>query len=475
VAPVTVLGAAVVGGGITGLVAARRLEEARAGGAGPAYAVFEEGETFGGTIRTRRRDGFLLEDGADSFLSEKPETLELVRELGLEPDIIRTSPESRRSFVVSGGALRAVPRGFYLAAPSRALPFLLSPLFTPWGKLRIAVEPFVRAADGGADESVSSFIRRRLGAEALERVGQAMVGGIYAGDPERLSVRAALPKFHLWEKEHGSVLRGLQRQAGAREARGPRYNLFLTLRGGMEDLARALAESIPAPSLRRRAAASSLDYDRAARLWRIGFADGTSVEARGVCLSVPAFRAGRLVRGFAPDLADLLERVHYESVAVLHFGWRRAAVRHALNGFGFVVPRREKFSLIGCSFSSVKYRGRAPEGTVLLRAFAGGAFGADLLRRSDEDILGAVRRDLERLLGIGEPPVLEEVRRSPNSMPQYEVGHEELVGRIEAAARAWPGLVLAGNAFHGVGISDCVRGGREAAERLLGSIKGGNP
>lgn len=463
------LDVAIIGGGITGLALAHRLQEANTdSNAGLDFAVFEDKQTFGGVIETHRRDGFIIESGPDAFLSEKPHGLDLIRRLGLEGDIIPTHPKLRRSFVVRKGKLHPVPPGFYLVAPSRILPFAMSSLFSPLGKLRMGFDLVIPPKRDSEDESVSSFIGRRLGREALERVAEPMVSGIYSGDPARLSAQSVLPQFCHLEKEYGSLIRGLVRDSARRQgARGPRYSLFFTLCGGTEQIVQRILRKLPSESLKTKAHVMSLRFLREKRRWEIGFSDGSFVESSRVCLSIPAFEAARLVQDFSQELSEALRGVHYESVAVVHLAYRRGSVRHPLNGFGFVAPRLERLSLIGCSFSSVKFEGRAPAGHVLLRAFIGGAFGRAFLKMDGKDIVARVRKDLRSLLGVRGEPLFSELKRHPRTMPQYEVGHEAAAGKIERAREKWPGLHFAAGYLGGVGIPDRIHQGEEAADRII--------
>jgi len=456
---------AVIGAGIAGLAAAHRLEEL-----GADWTLFEGSERLGGVISSSRRDGFLLEHGPDSFLTEKPAALELCRQLGLGDEVLGTSPEHRRSFVARGGRLVPVPDGFYLVAPVRPAAFLASPLFSWSGKLRMMAEPFVPARRAPGDESVADFVRRRFGREALDRAGQPMLAGIYSGDAEELSIAATMPRFVAWEKEYGSVLRGLRRRAAAaRSAGGPRYSLFATLRNGMGTLVDALVSRLDAARLLAGTRVTSVIRNPAGG-WTVTLSSGGSLPFDALILAVPAYAAAALVAGGLPGLAGLLGELRYESVATVNFGFRARDVAHPLDGFGFVVPRTENTPLVGCSFSSRKFAGRAPEGAVLLRAFLGGAFGRGVLDRDDQELVGTARTVLERYLGIKGKPLFEALSRYPRAMVQYRIGHGDLCRRIRAAADAAGGLRLCGGAYGGVGIPDCIADARAAAENIHSTL-----
>lgn len=453
----------IIGGGISGLAAAHRVTELNRQA---QVTILEASDRLGGTIQTEHRDGFLLERGPDSFISEKPHALALAKRLGLESQVIQTNEEFRRSFIVRDGRLRAVPEGFQLMAPSRMLPFITSDIFSITGKARMAADLILprKRTNGTTDESLASFVRRRLGEEALERMAQPMVGGIYTADPETLSLRATLPRFLDMEQKHRSLILAMLRQGRAQKigTSGARYSLFVSFERGMQVLVDALTQ-IKA-DLRLKTRAQRISFDRG---WRIYTDQNEEIEADAVCLAVPAYVAASLLDDVNARVAEKLRAIKYASTATLNFGYRRAAIKHPLNGFGFVVPLIEKRSLIACTFSSVKFSGRAPADQVLLRAFAGGALQPEIFALDEAEMTKRVEADLRELLGINEAPRFVEVAKWERSMPQYEVGHLDRVNEIERLVGEVPGLALAGNAYRGAGIPDCIRSGEVAAEYLL--------
>jgi len=452
----------VIGGGVSGLAAAHRVLEF-----GHHVTLLEASSRLGGTIQTTHRDGFLLERGPDSFISEKPEALQLAKRLGLESQLIQTNEEYRRSFIVRNGRLHAVPEGFQLLAPSRLWPFLTSDIFSLAAKARIAMDLFLprKGTNGTQDESLASFVRRRLGQEALDRMAQPMVGGIYTADPETLSLRATLPRFLDMEREHRSLILAMLRQGQAQKSgtSGARYSLFLSFDRGMQVLVDELG-SLKA-DVRLNTRVESLKFDRT---WTITTNAGEQFEAESVCLAVPAYIAASLLNG---SVAAKLNQIKYASTATINFAYKRSDVNHPLNGFGFVVPLIEKRSLIACTFSSVKFSGRAPSGHVLLRAFAGGALQPEIFALDESEMAARVEADLRELLGINANPLFTEVAKWERSMPQYEVGHLDRVDEIEKELSKLPGLTLAGNAYRGAGIPDCIRSGQSAAESILTYLK----
>ncbi len=429
-----------------------------------------------------RRDGFLLEGGPDSFISEKPAALELARRLGLGPRVIETNAVHRRSFVVRGGRLRPTPEGFQLLAPSRLLPFLTSDIFTWRGKARMALDlvlPRRTTAGDVEDESLADFVRRRFGREALERMAQPMVGGIYTADPEHLSLRATMPRFLEMERKDRSLILSMWKAARRQKAErgrqttgtsGARYGLFLSFDEGMQTLSDALAARLPQTAVRLDTKVESVTLDGDGRRWLVRTSGGEDVRADGVIIALPAYGAARLVREADGGLADELDAIPYASTATVNLAYRRADIPHPLDGFGFVVPRVERRATLACTFSSVKFPGRAPEGHALLRAFVGGALQPEMFALDEDQMTAAVRRDLRDLLGVEAPPLFSHVEKWPRSMAQYHLGHRELVGRIRARLRRLPALELCGNAFEGAGVPDCVRGGEEAARALQAQL-----
>ena len=452
----------IIGGGISGLAAAHRVLELNKSA---QVTILEASDRLGGTIQTEHRDGFLIERGPDSFISEKPHAVALAKRLGIESQLIQTNEEYRRSFIVREGRLRPVPEGFQLMAPSRMWPFITSDVFSIPGKMRMAADLILPRKSANGDESLASFVRRRLGEEALTRMAQPMVGGIYTADPETLSLRATLPRFLDMEQKHRSLILAMARLGRAQKTgtSGARYSLFLSFNRGMQTLVEPLTR-INA-DLRVNTRAQRLTFDQG---WTITTDKDEVFKEDAVCLAVPAYIAASLLTG---ELADKLRRINYASTATINFGYRRAAIAHPLNGFGFVVPFIEKRSLIACTFSSVKFSGRAPEGHVLLRAFAGGALQAEIFALEESELAARVEEDLRELLGINEAPLFVETAKWERSMPQYEVGHLDRVNEIEKLVNQLPGLTLAGNSYRGAGIPDCIRSGESTAEAMITFLK----
>jgi oxygen-dependent protoporphyrinogen oxidase len=433
--------------------------------------LLERSTRCGGALETIRRDGFVVETGADSFLSEKPAAAQLARRVGLDTEIIPTREIYRKTYVVRAGRLVEIPAGFSLLAPAHLGPVFRSSLFSPLGKLRIALEPFIAARTSNDDESLDSFVTRRLGREVLERVAQALAGGIYTADPKRLSMAATMPRFVEMERRHGSVVKGMRAAANARaansETSGARWSLFQSFRNGMATLHEALAARLSA-SIRK--GAEVIAMSRNGDAWRLALASGESIDADAVICAAPAYAAARIVSALAPAASKMLSEISYASAATVNLTFRESDFDGPPRAFGFVVPAIEHRRIIAGSFSSFKFEGRAPAGAILVRAFVGGEMSREMMSLSDHEMVAAVRDEFRTLLGISAAPGFAEVRRWPDSMPQYEVGHLTRVAEIERAAAQIPAFAIAGAAYRGVGIPDCTRSGENAADAIFAKL-----
>ena len=464
---------AVIGGGIAGLAAAYRLRELAAAREFPLEVqLLERGERCGGALETIRRDGFVIETGADSFLTEKPAAADLARRLELGDELISTREIYRKTYVVRAGRLVEIPAGFSLLAPAHLGPILKSPLFSPMGKLRIAMEPYIASRTSDDDESLDSFVTRRLGREVLDRVAQALAGGIYTADPKRLSMAATMPRFVEMEQRYGSLIKGMRAAENARTAKtsdvsGARWSLFQSFRNGMATLPEELTARLGA-SIRKNAEVIAMSRDGDA--WRLALKSADSIDADAVICAAPAFAASRILATAAPVAAKILGAISYASAATVNLTFRESDFNGPPRAFGFVVPAIERRRIIAGSFSSCKFEGRAPEGAILARAFVGGELSREMMRLSDDEMVAAVCDEFRDLLGVGAAPGLAKVRRWPDSMPQYEVGHLGRVAEIERLIAELPAFVLAGAAYRGVGIPDCIRSGENAADAIFAKL-----
>jgi len=467
--------AVVIGGGISGLAAAHRLLElSREKAINLKITVLEASPRLGGLIETERRGDFLIEGGPDAFLAEKPWAKELCRRIGMGDELIPTSEGSRRSFIAWKGQLEPMPEGFYLTAPAGLKALMECRILSLPGKLRMAFERFIPRRSSAGDESVASFVRRRLGPEALQRIAQPMIGGIYAADLEKLSIKAALPQFHGMEKEHGSVLRALRKggvkagAAGAEKASGPRYSMFLTPRFGMIRLVEVLARRMLEVDLKTNTPVAGIE--RAGQGWTVRSKQGDIFPADVLCVALPAHAAAALLKSAAPEAARELEGIVCESAATVTLAFNKQDLPVPFGGFGFVVPAGKAGGVVGCTFSSQKFAHRAPSGTVLLRAFIGGALAPDAVGKENAVLESSVRALLKETLQVQAAPRVSVVHRYPKSMPQYHVGHLEKVERIEKEIARLPGIAVTGNWSHGVGIPHCIHQAELAAEKLCSEL-----
>jgi len=458
----------VVGGGIAGLSAAYGLAESAASRDSPTQCTLvEAAPRLGGKILTEQVGGFVIEGGPDSFLSQKPWGVELCRRLGLADRVIGTNPDRRKTYVYSKGRLEELPEGLALGVPTRLGPFLGSGLLSWKGKLRLGAELLIPRRRERGDESLSSFFRRRLGDEALERIIEPLMTGIYAGDADNLSIQATFPRFPEMERQAGSIVRAL---LGSRRHRRQISNLsptpFVTLQGGLSEMVQALTARLGHLRLltghRVRAVRASgvpLGYEV--------LIEGTGpVAVDALILASPAYDAASLLEPLDGKLAALLRGIPYASTATISLGFRRQDFSHRLDGYGFVVPRIEGRALLAVTWTSSKWSHRAPDDTVLLRAYVGGAGREAVLGQSDSGLESLVRAELRAVMGVTEVPVLARVYRWPRAMPQYLVGHLERLAAIDEQLARWPGLFLTGAGYRGVGIPDCIRDGLNTAERV---------
>ena len=453
---------AVIGGGISGLAAAHRLIELD-----PScdLTLWEAGSRLGGVLSTVHRRGFEVEQSADNFITTIPWAVDLCKRLGLTDQLVQTNPANRRAYVVRRGRLYTLPDGFLMMAPTRLWPLAVTPILSPRGKLRAAIEYFIPPRQDQGDESMAEFVRRRLGRQVFDRLVEPLVSAVYAADMEKLSLLATLPRFREMELEHGSLIRAMRQQMKARRhaktESGARYSMFVTLRDGLSSLVEAIAARLPEGAVRLDAPIERIE--RSGDGWKLSPAE----EFDAVIVATPSGTAARLFRPIDAELAEQVGSIEHSGTAVISLGYDRDQVGHPLSGAGAVVPAIENSPILACSFSSQKYSHRAPEGKVLLRVFVGGTRRPDLPVMEDEKLLPLVTEHLAKLLGAHGQPCFCDIAHWPGTMPQYHVGHNELVGRIEARVAKLPALELCGNAYHGVGIPDCIHGGEQAAQRLL--------
>ncbi len=474
---------AVVGGGLSGLAAAHRLGElANAQQRRIDVTLLEAGPRLGGLIGTQHIDGHIVELGADSFITNKPWAVNLCERLSLTDQLISTNPRYQRSLILLEGHPVPTPEGFELLLPRQLKSLLSSPFLSLPGKLQVANEAFMPPKLDNADESLADFVRRRFGQELLDRIVQPMVGGIYTADPEHLSMRATLPRFVQREQQHGSLLRSVwyERRIALHSSdvedltpsgiSGARYGLFVSLKGGMSQLLTTLGQRVQKSAhVITHAVVKAIEPipEGGSLLTTI---DGERQPFDAVILALPADRAGELVRSWDAELSTRLSRIPYASSAIVVTAHRLTDITHPLDAFGLVIPHAEGRRVLAVSFLSRKFAGRSPDGTVQLRTFVGGAMQPQWLEQDDDSLVHMVREELQALLGVQGEPLFQRVARYERAMPQYHVGHLDLVTEIESLQQRHPGFALAGNAYRGVGIPDSIHSGEQAAERVFSTL-----
>lgn len=446
----------IVGGGISGLSTAYYLAKA-----GIPSTLIESRPRLGGVIQTERVQGCLVEAGPDSFLSSKPWAMELIQDLGLANEVIGSNDHLRKTFVWKGGRLIPLPEGLQLMVPTKVLPIISTALLSWSTKVRMGLDWF-RKPKGGmrADRSVAEFLEEHYGNEAVDYLAEPLLAGIYGGHPRSLSAASVLPRLVELERKYGSLTKGVLAERSAVQSGMP---IFRTLKGGLGQLIDALSSSLAGrvDVVHRPAEA----VERWGRGFRIRL-DGEWLMTERVVLACEAYRAAPLIASVDTALAGLLGAIPYSGSMTVALAFEQRAFAHPLEGFGFLVPKRERRRLVACTFVGTKFAHRVPGGLLLLRGFFGGMDDEAALSESDESVIASTLDELRRTLGLHAQPVFSRVFRWPSSMAQYMVGHQQWVAEIEERLAANPGLSLAGNAYYGIGIPDCVRMGKQAAERI---------
>jgi oxygen-dependent protoporphyrinogen oxidase len=470
---------AIIGGGIAGLSAAHQLQvQAEKRGETIEFFVVEKEHRLGGNILTEIRDGFVIDGGPDCFISEKPATIQLCHELGIQDRLLKTNECFRRTFILWKGKLHELPEGFMLLVPTSVASFLKNRLITPLGKVRMAMDLLLPAKKSEEEESLAQFVRRRLGKEVLEKIAEPLVAGIHAGDPETMSLISSFPRFIELENRDRSIILGMMRRRKQflKEAKtqkpGAQYTMFMTLKGGLSEITDTLGTQLKPRTIRmghQLVAVEKLPDKAKASQWgyALKLANGETLRARAVILATPAYITAEVVKSQDPTLAEEFLSIPYVSTATASFAYRREDVVHPLNGFGFVIPRVERRKIMACTWSSIKFASRAPKNNLLLRCFVGGPQNQHLSLLSDPEIVAIARSELQVIMGITAKPLFTRVFRWEKSMPQYTLGHGQKIQRIEERLSALPGLFIAGSAYWGIGISDCIRSGKKAALQAL--------
>ena len=470
---------AIIGGGIAGLSAAWTLEKARRAGQDIDYALFEAGSRLGGVIGSETVDGCIIEGGPDSFLTEKPAAAQLCRELGIGDQLLPSNDAERKTYILVRNRLVPLPDGLMFMIPTKLVPTAMTRLFSLGTKLRMAREYLFPPAPATQDESVAAMTLRHFGQETVDRLVSPLLSGVYGGDASQLSVRAVLPRMVKMEQEHRSLTRAMlaaRKKAPTTSSRpaGPPPSLFTTLRGGMSQMADAVGAQLVPGSVRLEALVHGLgrndvrsENDRA---WTVESTYGRE-QFDAVILALPAWASADLLRLIDHPLAEALSGVPYSSSITMTLGYERADLANLPPGFGFLVPATEKRRMLACTFVHAKFAGRVPDGKGLLRCFLGGTGNDELMDWDDARLTQTVLRELEEILHLNAKPNFVRIHRSRRGMAQYGVGHLERIQLVRDRVATIPGLALAGNAYQGIGVPDCIRTGQEAADVALRAVQ----
>ncbi|MBI2818061.1 MAG: protoporphyrinogen oxidase [Acidobacteria bacterium] len=460
----------IVGGGISGLSAAYFLEKhTAAAGLDVSIDLIESRDRLGGVIVSERSEGFLVEGGPDSFLTQKTAAIDLCRELGIGDQLIPSNDQQRKTYILQGGALKELPDGLFFMLPTKVGPILTSDLFSFSGKLRLALSPLFSPPIEKDDVSVAQFVSKRLGREALERLAEPLLSAVYGADVNHLSAHAVLQRIVEMERKYGSLWKAVNaaRRAPSRPAgngQGTASTIFVSLRDGVGQLTNVLQQAL---SRTQFVTGTEITHvSRGASQWRVHARDGDA-EAAAVIIATPAPAASRMLQQSNPDLAEQLNGVTYHSSMTVSLGYEEASFGRTLDGFGFVVPRGEGKRLVACTWVSTKFPFRSQPGRVLLRCFLGGARDSAITSMDDASVLEIVQHELRDIMGIRSQPFFTRIYRWDRAMPQYNVGHPLRVEKIQQLLKTQPGLFLAGNAYKGIGIPDCIDSAAHAAKGVI--------
>jgi oxygen-dependent protoporphyrinogen oxidase len=461
---------AIIGAGISGLSATHELEQSRQRGAPLEYVLYEANPRPGGVLLTEDIDGFTVEAGPDSFLTEKSWAIDFCHQLGLGDQLINSNDAQRKTYILVDGRLVALPDGLAFLVPTKVLPALLTPLFSAGTKFRMGREWFYSKRVSEEDESVAEFVTRHYGVEMVECLADPLLAGVYGGEASQLSVRAVLPRFVEMEAQYGSLGRGIiaSRRKTAQSNKGSARPLFTSLRGGMHQLVDALVAAIPKWAIQVNSRIRSVELRDNG--WLVS-SEGKAEQFNGVILATPAYRAAEMLHNSAQELANELREINYSSSVIVALGFGNDVCAALPSGFGFLVPRKEGKQILATTFVHAKFSHRAPQEHALIRCFLGGTTAAQNTTLPDNEIVRLARDELRQVLGLTASPLFSRVYRWPLAMAQYSVGHLQRLAHIERLLHQAQGLALAGNAYHGIGVPDCIRSGQNAARQLLKQLE----
>lgn len=473
----------IVGGGVTGLAAAYTLVEQTGTDKDIDIMLLEKGPQTGGQIITEKIDGFTIEGGPDCFLGEKPYVYEFAKKLNIEDRLINTQEQNKGTFILKDGKLEILPEGVFLMIPTKIMPFAKTRLLSWPGKLRAGMDLFIPRRREKGDESLGSFVRRRLGQEVLDRIAEPLVGGVHASDPEVMSLMAAFPRFLKMEKDKRSMILAMlsQKRKMAKRVKGKeksddrqKRTLFVSFKDGMQELVDALTDAIGSDVIHLNTSVvevTKMSGKGSGTPYRLVLSDGSTIEADAVILTSLAYATADLVENFDDKLSGILRQISCVSSATISLAYRRQDIENELKGFGFLVPKIENRQIMASTWSSSKWPDRAPDDYILLRVFAGGAFNQNLAFQEDKRLVKIIKSEIKEILGISAEPVIAKVYHWKKKMPQYTLGHCDRVEQIEELTARHEGLKIAGASYQGVGVPDCLNKGRLAAQSAIEHLK----
>jgi len=453
---------AIVGGGISALACAVALKEK-----GFNFTLFEKEEAVGGKLFTEKIGGFTVEGGPDSYLPEKVWSVQLIKKVGLADRMLCSNDEHKGTFIYSGGRLHPLPEGVMLMVPTMIMPLAKSGLISWPGKMRMGMELFVPPRKELQDESLAEFVTRRLGRECLEKIAEPLVAGIHTSNPDNMSVLATFPRFVEMERKSGSLIKSMvaaMKRMPPPNPAGPRMTYFMSLKGGMRELAQGCLSYIGAERIHTGTVVVAVE--RKGSGYRLIFGDGATADFDAVVLATPSYVAKEIIGGMDKELCDRLSAIAWSSSATVSIAFRKEDLKKQLPGFGFIVPRVENRRINACTWSSIKWAQRAADDTELIRSFVGGGHHEELVSLGDRELLAIVREELREMIGITAEPVFFKVYRWFQGMPKYTVGHLERIAAIDEKCASHRGLFLIGCSYHGIGIGDCVKSGFDAAAAI---------
>ncbi|WP_048600955.1 protoporphyrinogen oxidase [Rubeoparvulum massiliense] len=467
---------AIIGGGITGLTVAYLLEQQKQEHPDELdYQLIEKEERLGGKVITENVDGFIIEGGPDSFISRKPEVMKISEQLGISANVMGTNTTHRGSYVLSDNQIHQLPDGVALLMPFKIMDFARNPIISWRGKFRALGDLFIPARPNQQDESLASFINRRLGNEMLEKLIGPLVGGIHSNNPNSMSLQATFPRFLEMEREHRSIILAILHMKRAMKKRMKQVNPastnrkppFLTFQHGMTELTSALEKALSPDSIHTGTAVARIEKGEQTP-YRIFLQNGEEINADAVVVTAGANIATKLLNGIDEELAQLLGKIPFTSSAAISLGYRKADLPQLPLGYGITIPVREQRNISAITFSSLKWDHRVPnDDYMLLRIFIGGYANPELVQRDNEHILDIIKMELNDILGITADPVVQRIYRWVQGRPQYELGHLDCVHQIEARLQDHPGLYVAGSSFYGAGLSDCIASAVRGTNTIL--------